>query len=69
MVWLIGVPWAESDTAAQLLGSKTVLNEFVAYLDLAHLPPGALTPHSRLIMTFALCGFAISAASASSSAG
>ena len=58
VVWLIGVPWNESEAASRLLGSKTVLNEFVAYLDLAHLPPGALSPHSRLIMTFALCGFA-----------
>lgn len=58
VVWLIGIPWAESATAAHLLGTKTVLNEFVAYLDLAALPPDALTPHSRLIMTFALCGFA-----------
>lgn len=58
VVWLIGIPWAESGAAAQLLGTKTVLNEFVAYLDLAHLPPGTLSPHSRIIMTFALCGFA-----------
>ena len=35
-----------------------LLNEFIAYVDLAHLPPGALSPRSRLIMTYALCGFA-----------
>jgi CNT family concentrative nucleoside transporter len=58
VVWLIGIPWAEADTASRLLGTKTVLNEFVAYLNLAHLPPDALTQHSRVIMTFALCGFA-----------
>jgi CNT family concentrative nucleoside transporter len=58
LVWLIGVPWAESAAAAQLMGSKTVLNEFVAYLDLAHLPPDALSDRARLIMTYALCGFA-----------
>jgi CNT family concentrative nucleoside transporter len=58
VVWLIGIPWSESATAATLLGTKTVLNEFVAYLDLAHLPPDALAPRSRLIMTYALCGFA-----------
>jgi CNT family concentrative nucleoside transporter len=58
VVWLIGVPWAETDAASRLLGTKTVLNEFVAYLNLAGLPPDALTPRSRVIMTFALCGFA-----------
>jgi CNT family concentrative nucleoside transporter len=52
------VPWGESGAAALLLSTKTVLNEFVAYVNLAGLPPGALSLHSRLIMTFALCGFA-----------
>ena len=58
VMWLIGVPWQEAATAATLMGTKTVLNEFVAYLDFAHLPPDALSPHSRLIVTYALCGFA-----------
>jgi CNT family concentrative nucleoside transporter len=58
VMWLIGVPWAESSTAATLMGTKTVLNEFVAYLSLAALPSGALSAHSRLIVTFSLCGFA-----------
>ncbi len=58
VVWLIGVPWAESDAAAQLLGTKTVLNEFLSYLQLAALPAGALSGHSRVIMTYSLCGFA-----------
>ena len=58
IVWLIGVPWAQSEAAATLMGTKTVLNEFVAYLDLAHLPDGALDPHARLVMTYAMCGFA-----------
>ena len=58
VVWAIGVPWGESGAAALLLGTKTVFNEFVAYLGMAALPDGALSPHSRLIMTFALCGFA-----------
>ncbi len=58
VVWAIGVPWGESGAAALLLGTKTVLNEFVAYLGMAALPDGTLSPHSRLIMTFALCGFA-----------
>lgn len=58
VVWLIGVPWAESGVAAGLLATKTVLNEFVAYLDMAGLPEGALSPHARVVMTYALCGFA-----------
>ncbi len=58
VMWLIGIPWSESATAAQLMGTKTILNEFVAYLHLAALPETALSPHSRLIMTVALCGFA-----------
>ena len=58
LVWLIGVPWAESAAAAQLMGAKTALNEFVAYLDLAALPAEALSDRSRIIMTYALCGFA-----------
>ena len=58
VVWLLGVPWTESATAAALMGTKTVLNELVAYLQLARLGPGALSAHSRLILTFAMCGFA-----------
>ena len=58
VMWLIGIPGPEIAAAAQLMGTKTVLNEFVAYVDLAHLPPNALSAHSRLIMTYAMCGFA-----------
>ncbi len=58
LAWLIGVPWSEAVTAGSLLGTKTILNEFLAYLDLAALPGNALSEHSRLIMTYALCGFA-----------
>jgi CNT family concentrative nucleoside transporter len=58
IVWLIGIPGPEVATAASLMGTKTVLNELVAYVDLAHLPPEALSPRSRLIMIYALCGFA-----------
>jgi CNT family concentrative nucleoside transporter len=58
VMWLIGVPWAESAQAAALMGAKTALNEFVAYSDLARLPEDALGPRARLIMTYALCGFA-----------
>src|SRR5262245_56492822 len=58
LAWLIGIPWPEGGHAGALLGSKTVLNEFLAYLQLAGLPPGTLSERSRLILTYALCGFA-----------
>ncbi len=57
-VWLMGVPWAESMTAGALMGTKTVLNEFIAYLDLARLAPDVLSSQSKIIMTYAMCGFA-----------
>jgi CNT family concentrative nucleoside transporter len=56
--WLMGIPWAEAQTAGYLMGLKTVLNEFVAYLELAKLPAETLSARSRLIMLYALCGFA-----------
>lgn len=56
--WLMGIPWSEAVTAGGLLGVKTVLNEFIAYVDLANLPADALSLRSRLIMSYALCGFA-----------
>ncbi len=56
--WLMGVPWSEAITAGSLMGIKTVLNELIAYLELAKLPAGALDPRSRLIMLYAMCGFA-----------
>lgn len=58
VVWLIGIPWAEAQTAGALMGVKTILNELIAYMELAKLPEGALSERSRLIMTYALCGFA-----------
>ncbi len=58
LAWLIGVPWAESATAGALLGKKVALNEFLAYIDLAALPAEQLSPRSRLLLIYALCGFA-----------
>ena len=58
VMWLIGVPANEVSTAATLMGTKTVLNEFIAYVNMAHLPPDALSAHSRLILTYSMCGFA-----------
>ncbi len=58
VAWLMGIPWEQASTGGTLLGTKIVLNEFIAYLDLAALPAGELGPRSQLIMTYALCGFA-----------
>ncbi len=57
-MFLIGVPWSEAGTAGGLFGTKLVLNEFVAFIDLGALPAGTLSPRSVAIVTFALCGFA-----------
>jgi len=56
--WTLGVPWHEAVIAGSLLGTKTILNELVAYLNLASLDPAELSLRSRLIMTYSLCGFA-----------
>jgi concentrative nucleoside transporter, CNT family len=58
VAWTAGVSWEESRTAGSLLGTKTVLNEFIAYLDMAKMPDEALSPRAKLLMTYALCGFA-----------
>lgn len=58
LAWLLGIPWAECPAAGLLLGTKAVINELVAYMDLAALPPGTFSPRSLLILTYALCGFA-----------
>lgn len=58
VVWLMGVPWQEATTAGALMGTKTILNELLAYIDLSRLAPDALSPRSLLIMTYAMCGFA-----------
>ncbi|HUP94463.1 MAG TPA: nucleoside transporter C-terminal domain-containing protein [Burkholderiales bacterium] len=58
LVWLAGVPWSEAAAAGALMGTKTILNELIAYVDMAALPPAALSERSRIIMTYALCGFA-----------
>jgi concentrative nucleoside transporter, CNT family len=57
-VWLLGIPWTDAPVAGQLLGTKTILNELVAYLEMSRLPDDALSPKSYLILTYALCGFA-----------
>jgi len=56
--WLMGIPWDQAGTAGALMGLKTILNEFIAYVELSKLPPEALDARSRLIMLYAMCGFA-----------
>jgi len=58
VVWLYGIPWHEATIAGSLMGTKTILNELVAYLNLAALPAGSLDPRATLIMVYAMCGFA-----------
>ncbi|MBK1669171.1 nucleoside:proton symporter [Rhodovibrio sodomensis] len=58
LVWLIGIPWGEAVTAGQLMGIKTALNELIAFQQLAGTPNAELSERSRLIMTYAICGFA-----------
>jgi CNT family concentrative nucleoside transporter len=58
LMWAIGVPWQDAGTAGGLMGTKAILNEYVAYLDMAALSDGALGVRSKLIVTYALCGFA-----------
>jgi CNT family concentrative nucleoside transporter len=56
--WLMGLPWQQAVTAGSLMGVKTILNELIAYVQLTQLDANALDPRSRLIMLYALCGFA-----------
>jgi len=56
--WLMGVPWNEAAAAGALMGTKTILNELIAYIDMGRLPAGTLSPHSLLVMTYGMCGFA-----------
>ena len=58
IMYLIGVPWREAGTAGGLFGTKLVLNEFVAFIDLGKMDAATLSQRSREIVTFALCGFA-----------
>ena len=58
LAFIIGIPWNEAATAGGLIGQKVVLNEFLAYLDLVRTPAGELSERSRLLLTYALCGFA-----------
>jgi CNT family concentrative nucleoside transporter len=58
LMWSIGIPWDQAPAAGALMGTKTILNEYVAYLDLAALPADTFDARSKLIITYALCGVA-----------
>ena len=58
LAWCLGVPWKEAQAAGSLLGVKLMLTEFTAFIDLAKLGPEAVSDRTRIIMTYALCGFA-----------
>jgi CNT family concentrative nucleoside transporter len=58
LAWSMGIPWQDSALAGELMGTKLVLNEFIAYLDLSKLPMSAIDEKSRIILTYVLCGFA-----------
>jgi CNT family concentrative nucleoside transporter len=58
VTWLMGIPWSECVTSGALMGTKTVLNELIAYLNMAGLQEGVLSDRTRLILTYAMCGFA-----------
>ncbi len=58
LAWLIGIPWKEAQTGGWILGVKMVLTEFVAFLKLAAIPVDAMSPRTRIILTYATCGFA-----------
>ena len=58
VAWLIGIEWKDADVAGWLLGVKLTLTEFVAFIDLGRVPDGEMTERTRMLMTYALCGFA-----------
>ncbi len=58
VMWTIGVPWDQASTAGGLMGTKAILNEYVAYLEFSQMPADAMDPRTQVIVTYALCGFA-----------
>jgi len=58
LAWAMGIPWKEAGSAGGLLGVKLILTEFTAFIQLAKVGPELLDPRTRMIMTYALCGFA-----------
>jgi len=58
LAWSLGIEWGDTQIVGQLLGTKLVLNEFIAYLDFSKLPLEVMSDKSRVLMTYLLCGFA-----------
>jgi len=58
VMWMLGIPWADAIPAGELMGTKTALNELLAYLNLSQIEASAIEPRTRLMMIYALCGFA-----------
>jgi CNT family concentrative nucleoside transporter len=58
LAWCLGIDWAESGKAGYLLGVKLMLTEFIAFIQLGAIPEGEMTERTRMILTYALCGFA-----------
>ena len=58
LAWSLGISWDEAPKAGWLLGVKLMLTEFIAFIDLGAIPEGEMTERTRMIMTYALCGFA-----------
>jgi concentrative nucleoside transporter, CNT family len=56
--WLMGLPWPQAITAGSLMGTKTILNELISYVEFSKMGPEVFDPRSRLIMLYAMCGFA-----------
>ncbi|MDX1581302.1 MAG: nucleoside transporter C-terminal domain-containing protein, partial [Alphaproteobacteria bacterium] len=58
LAWLMGIPWQEAQAGGSLLGIKVVLNELLAYREFGQMDPDTFSERSRMILTYALCGFA-----------
>lgn len=58
IAWLMGIPWAEAQTAGSLLGIKAVLNEFIAFINMSQMDPALMSERSRMITVYGICGFA-----------
>ncbi|WP_395647763.1 NupC/NupG family nucleoside CNT transporter [Terricaulis sp.] len=58
VAYMIGIPWSEAHQAGNILGVKLFLTEFIAYIDLGAIPVDAMSERTRMILTYAICGFA-----------
>ncbi len=58
VAWLTGVEWADAQVAGRLLGVKLTLTEFVAFIQLGAVPEDGMSERTRMLLTYALCGFA-----------